>query len=147
MGKILSYFSSWDNIKAFAGSFLKGALIGVPIALIVLGGFGVLNALSWLPDSIKGMNNLPALLTFNTIFGGASLAVNDALDRYKQPHNLHGISKEFSHAADRTVSINARDVATQPSYDLAPKRSEFLVSEPSHEGIATEALSQQRTIH
>lgn len=147
MGKLVSYFSSWENISSFGMSFLKGALIGVPVALVVLGGFQLLNMMDLLHGSIQGMNNLPALLTFNTIFGGASVAVNDALDRYKKTPGLSAPLAEQSAVEPLKDVAKNQQVSITPSRSADIKRSVMLISDASHDGVVATDHTRQHTVH
>jgi|GEM_PF-5415933 len=147
MGKLVSNLGSWDTLKNFGGSFIKGALIGIPVTLIVLGLFSFLDAFSLLPVSIQGMNNFPTLLAFNTIFSGASLAVTNTItgltQKESEPERVSSVSSPQQEQSLQRGKITQ----IEPGRSAEIKRSMTQVSDASHEGVAAVKSPLQHTIH
>lgn len=147
MGKLFSNLSSWDSAKTFGGSFLKGALIGIPVTIIVLGLFSLLDMFSLLPASIQGMNNFPTLLAFNTIFSGASMAVTNTVSSLMQPEKEPVRANHTPTRQQGQVAQLAQASQIDSSRSTDIKRTLIQANEASLEGVAVTEPRRQHTIH
>ncbi len=113
--------SLWQQTKAFFGSgfwggLLKGALIGIPIALMASGLFSALPD-SWFAakgtfEAMASFRGLEVQLLFNTIFGAATGSINggiQAVSALRDPTLIQSHHSLDSPAKLRTIAVMQDD--------------------------------------
>jgi len=130
-------------LSTFFGGLIKGALLGVPIAIAVWGLFNGLNTIGLLPESIQSFTALNAQLAFNCVFGAASIAINNTYQALTSS-NTQPIMEKTS-----LPDTRLREDAVSALQSVARSREPASVSYATHEGtIAASPLKDQPiTLH
>lgn len=142
--------SLWQQTKAFFGSgfwggLLKGALIGIPIALMASGLFSALPD-SWFTaggtfEAMASFRGLGVQLLFNTIFGAASGSINGGIQAVSALRESTITPQPAIDAAAKSQTITRMQEAPNPTVSPAIQT----ILERGSRGSASESLLIERS--